>query len=394
VIRGGDGDAPRVLVIADGVRSYVAAWRVHAPLAALKRSGRIAAYTVTDATLIGLPRRAAFDIVYLQRAVDTHLVRRLADFLPRAFLLDIDDHLLCRPDYLRPQEFPSPESVLEGLKAARVITVTSARLGSLLSQRSGLELADRLVVCPNAAGFPRMRGGEPRQPEALLLTQGHRFALTASAPAVLASIGDFATRHRLPICYLGPPLERLSPLAARLLPDVVQGGETDFAAYHRLLDSLPTMLAVAPLETAGSTATVEFVAGKSDVKMVEYGGYAHPAVLSDAAPYTDSDLGCGFTVANTYEAWSAGLEAAWEDGWHSAAADRTRVRMLRNIETVAERSWAPALDAARLDRPVESRAIYGVRDRVKARVRTMRSRAAWHVWQAQSRTGARSESGE
>ena len=136
------------------------------------------------------------------------------------------------------------------------------------------------------------------------------------------------------------------PLAGRLLPGVVQGGETTFARHHQLLASLPSMLAVAPLETEGSPETVEFVAGKSDVKMVEYAGFAHPAVFSDAAPYADSDLACGTVVANAFEAWSTALEATWEDGWRTAIEEQARVRERRHISAVADRCWGRALDAA------------------------------------------------
>lgn len=382
---GACSDAPRVLAIADVAQSYVAAWRVYAPLAALKRIGRVADYVVTDATMAGMPRRGRFDVVWLQRGVDEHLTRRLVDLMPRAFLLDIDDHLLCRPEYLRPEEFPAPAPVTEALAGARVVTVTSARLGRLLAQRSGLDLADKLVVCPNAATFPPTRRSSFNRPIAMLLTQGHRLALTESAEEVLTAIGDFGARHALPICYFGPGLERLSPPAARALRSVVPAGEMTLGHYHTALASLPAMLAVAPLETRGDPSTMEFVAGKSDVKMVEYGGFGHPGVYSDAAPYTDSDLECGQLAANTYEAWSVALERAWDTGWHLAGQELTTVRARREIGAVAERHWATALDAARNGSPVECRDIARIVDRIGARVRNARSRAAWHLWRARGR---------
>jgi hypothetical protein len=271
-------DAPRVLAIADVASSYVAFWRVHAPLAALKRIGRIADYTVTDATLAGLPRHGSFDVVWIQRGVDEHLVRRLVDLLSHGFLLDIDDNLLCRPDYLCPEEFPASAPVVESLSAARVVTVTSARLGGLLARRSGLDVGGKLVVCPNAAAFPLTHRAVPQRPSAVLLTQGHRLALTQSAEEVLAAIGDFSARYRLPICYFGPPLEQLSTRASGAFKGVVAAGEMPPDRYHAILASLPAMLAAAPLETRGGPDTLEFVAGKSDVKMVEYGGFGHPAV--------------------------------------------------------------------------------------------------------------------
>lgn len=382
---GACSDAPRVLAIADVAQSYVAAWRVHAPLAALKRIGRVADYVVTDAALGGLPRRGRFDVVWLQRGVDEYLTRRLVDLMPRAFLLDIDDHLLCRPEYLRPEEFPAPASVAEALAGARVVTVTSARLGRLLARRSGIDLADRLVVCPNATAFAPARRSELSRPVAMLLTQGHRLALTESAEEVLTAIGDFGARHALPICYFGPRLEGLSPQAVRALRSVVPAGEMPLGHYHTALASLPAMLAVAPLETRGDPSTLEFVSGKSDVKMVEYGGFGHPGVYSDAAPYADSDLECGQLAANTYEAWSIALERACDSGWRLAGEELAAVRARREISSVAERHWAAAIDAAQNGSPVECRDIARIVDRIGARVRSVRSRAAWHLWRARGR---------
>ncbi len=377
-----------MLAIADVATSYVAFWRVHAPLAALKRIGRIADYTVTDATLAGLPRHGSFDVVWIQRGVDEHLVRRLVDLLPHGFLLDIDDNLLCRPGYLRSEEFPASAPVVESLSAARVVTVTSARLGGLLARRSGLDVTGKLVVCPNAAAFPSERRAEPQKPTAMLLTQGHRLALAQSAEEVLAAIGDFSARHRLPICYFGPPLEQLSSVAARILRGVVAAGEMPPDRYHAMLAAMPAMLAAAPLETRGDPDTLEFVAGKSDVKMVEYGGFGHPAVYSNAPPYADSDLKCGRLAANTYESWSDAMEQIWDSTWRLAGEEQTAVRERRDIWRVAERHWAAALDAALLDDPVESRDIARSVGRVAARVRSVRSRVAWHLWKLRGRRAA------
>ena len=381
-------DAPRVLAIADVEQSYVAAWRVHAPLAALKRAGRVADYTVTDATLVGLPRRGAYDVVWLQRAADDKLTQRLIDLRPGGFLFDADDHLLCRPAYIHAEEFPAASTVTEALEAARVVTVTSRRLGGLLADRAvsspsvvGLssDLEAKTVVCPNAADFAGTLPRRPAQPQVLLLTQGHRLALGVSAEPVLTAVADFAAAHALPICYFGQPLESLSPLAARLLRGVVRAGEMPLERYQGLLAALPPMLAVAPLETAGDPATVEFVAGKSDVKMLEYGGWGHPGVYSDAPPYAESDLACGALAANTYEAWTDALERMWSDGWRVVAAEQEDVRRRRDISVVAADSWARALDAARLDVPLDCREVARAADRFSAAVRSVRARAAWRL---------------
>ncbi len=45
-------------------------------------------------------------------------------------------------------------------------------------------------------------------------------------------------------------------------------------------------------------ADLDFINAKSDVKMVEFGGFGHPSIYSDAQPYAGSDLQCGTIVPN------------------------------------------------------------------------------------------------
>ena len=217
------------------------------------------------------------------------------------------------------------------------------------------------------------------RPSAILWTQGHLLQLDESAAPVLTAIADFAAEHALPVCYFGSPLEQISPRAAVLLKEVVSAGRMPLNRYHALLERLPTMLAVAPLETAGDATTLEFIAGKSDVKMVEYGGFGHPGVYSDAPPYRDTDLKCGSVVANTYEAWSHALREVWDGGWRRAREEGEAVRGRRTIDTVASTSWVRAVSEARLEQPVDVRELLNISDRLRARSADLRARAAWHV---------------
>lgn len=372
-------DAPRVLAIADVAVSYVAAWRIHGPLAALKRRGLVSDYVVTDATLRGLPRRGRFDVVWLQRAVDPFVTQRLVSGLGGRFLLDVDDHLLCRPGYLQDFEFPCPEGIAEALRAARVVTVPSQRLAGLLTARAGADLTAKAIVCPNATRLAGLAPREPRRPEAVVLTQGHRLALTESAEEVLTAIADVARRHALPICSFGPALTAGTAGRDRILRGVIESGQLSLAEYHGVLADLPPMLAVAPLETRGDAATVEFVAGKSDVKMVDYGGFGHPGVYSDAAPYAESDLHCGRLAANTHDAWTAAMEEVLADGWRAARDEQLAVMARRDIDAIAETCWGPAIEAARLESLVEVRELFSLLDVAEARARNASARAHWHL---------------
>jgi len=370
---------PRVLAFADVRDSLVAACRVHAPLLALQRAGRIAEYVVTDATLRGAPRAGFFDVVWLQRGADAWLARLIANRLPQGYLLDVDDHLLCRPSYLAPRDMPDASALTDALRACRVLTVPSQRLAELLERRSVVPLSQRARTCPNAVAFGAAPLREPRRPTAVLLTQGHRLALTASEDDVLGAVAEFAARRGLPIWCLGALPPRLAAVASSAGAVVEALSPRSFAQYHSALDARPVLLGVAPLETRGDAQTNEFVSGKSDIKMVEYGGYGHPAVYSRAAPYVDTDIACGRRADNDHAAWTAALDELYEDGWQALADEQRAVRERRDLERVAAESWWPALEAARLEEPVDAAMLLTDIDRLRAFARDRVVRARWHL---------------
>ena len=369
----------RVLALVDVLGSPVAECRVVAPLRALAAAGRIAGFSVTDASLRGAPRTGTFDVVWLQRGADAWLSRALAARLPGGYLMDVDDHLLCRPSYLQPHELPAADAVTGALDACGVLTTTSARLGALLARRSGVDLATRTHVCVNAAPFTAGLPVRSRPPHALLLAQAHRTALDASRDELLTALAESAARHHLPLWTIGDSPRELGAAAARAGARVERLQTRSWAAYHRALAGPPTLLGLAPLETRGDAATLEFVAGKSDVKMMEYGGYAQPAVYSAAPPYRDTDLTCGRVVANTHEAWTAAIDDLLADGWREAPAEAREVRARRDIRRVAEEQWWPALLAARLETPVRAAWLFGGLDRARARARDRVARARWRL---------------
>ena len=114
-------------------------------------------------------------------------------------------------------------------------------------------------------------------------------------------------------------------------------------AYHSALAGPPALLGIAPLETEGDPDTVEFVSGKSDVKMVEYAAFGHPAVYSAAAPYAESDLSCGRLSANDAASWAAAIDELMAGGWRAAADESREVRERRDLARVAVEHWWPAI---------------------------------------------------
>ena len=370
---------PRVLAFADVRTSLVAAARVHAPLRALRAAGLIESYVVTDATLRGAPRDGRFDVVWLQRAADAWVARALASRLQGRYLLDLDDHLLCRPAYLAPADLPDPEVLTATLEGCRVLTTPSRRLAALLEDRSGVSLLDRSSVCPNGVAGPWAPLRTPGRPAAMLLTQGHRLALTTSREEVLTAIAEGAARHGLPLWVLGDAPADLRAIAVGAGATMTTLSPRSWGEYHAALAGPPTLLGIAPLETRGDPDTVEFVGGKSDVKMVEYGGFGHPAVYSAAAPYAESDLRCGRLAANDAASWTAAIDELMAGGWSAAADEAREVRERRDLARLAAECWWPALQAARLEEPVRGADLFGELERVRARLRDRAARLRWRL---------------
>ncbi|HTX70484.1 MAG TPA: hypothetical protein VMH50_15260 [Thermoleophilia bacterium] len=375
----GPASRARVLAFADVTTSVVAAARLHAPLRALRAAGLIEAFAVTDATLRGAPRGGNFDVIWLQRGADAWLAKTLAARLPHRFMLDVDDHLLCRPSYLAPGQLPDPGAVSNAIAACKVLTTPTLRLARLLQSRSGVSLEEKTAVCPNAVDFSGLGVSTPRAPQAILLTQSHHLALTTSAGDILGAVAGFAARRRLPIWSLGAPVPELVSHAAQAGIAVKSLRTRAYDRYHAGLAHGPALLGVAPLETRGDGPTNEFVAGKSDIKMVEFGGFGHTAVYSAAPPYTDTDLACGRLADNDAASWTAALEAAAEHGWRTAPDEARAVREQRDLARVAAEMWWPAVQAARLEQPVDAAHLFTLLEKIAARARDRADRVRWRI---------------
>jgi len=111
------------------------------------------------------------------------------------------------------------------------------------------------------------------------------------------------------------------------------------------------------LETRGDQKTLDFVNGKSDIKMLDFGGLGHPAVYSSAPPYVDTDLKAGVVVENGAKNWREGLEAIYSDLWKKLNAEQAEIARLRNIDRIAAEHWAEAIRRSRLPEPLSGREI-------------------------------------
>ncbi len=348
---------PRILAITRD-RAFLKALRLEMPLLNLRKQCLIEDYYITDPSLFDVPEDALFDVIWLQRVNDPELIGRLADLIDSHYLYDLDDLLFGAPSYRR-HPVINADTVREAISRCRVLTVTSRRLAGILEKVGGLTFGDKAVVCPNAGEFPG-RPRVPSRPQGIILTSSEELALTESGPAVLDAVREFATKHRLCVYHFGPK----NPGIMSAFHDVVSFGRVPYWHYQAVLGSLPPMIAIAPLETRGDPVTQDFINGKSDIKMVEFGGFGHPGVYSNAMPFVDTDIRAGIVVENTRDAWEAGLTAVYEDLWRRLDQDQEMIVQRRHMDLVARDCWSEAVHKARLPEPVPGRDLKHSRGKV------------------------------
>jgi hypothetical protein len=244
------------------------------------------------------------------------------------------------------------EVIRDFIKQCRVLVVTSIRLGQLLERYVGTPLKDKIVVCPNALEFPAGLK-PPTPPKGLLLVSSEAVALVDSQAEVLSAVAQFSEQHHLPIYYFGPR----NRLIESLFSTVSAFGLVGFWQYHTILTSIPQMIGLAPLETQGDQKTLDFVNGKSDIKMLDFGGLGHPAVYSRAAPYVDTDIQAGLVVENRAEDWRDALEKIYSRLWKALDAEQAEIMKARNMDRIAGICWVEALRRSRLPNPLTGREI-------------------------------------
>lgn len=192
----------------------------------------------------------------------------------------------------------------------------------------------------------------------MIWIQSETAALSESFEPVVTAVEEFTRRKNVRVAWVGD-----SPKKSERLRSLDVLGRMPHGKLMALLRDGGTGIGIAPLETQGDVETLDFVAGKSDVKMLLYGGMAHGGVYSLSAPYADSDLRAGPLVENSRDAWLSGLEVEWEEGWRSARERAEEIRRRRNMSRIAEEAWLPALAAVRRERLTSLGALRNAMDR-------------------------------
>jgi len=318
------------------------------PLMNLKRQGLIEDYYVTNPSLFDVPSDFPIDVVWLQRISSSRLLDHLSKVIDNQYLYDLDDLLISNARY-NGCELIDQGAVEEAVRRCSVLTVTSHRLMEALEKYVGSPVKPKTVVCPNGFEFTRQLR-IPARPAGIVVASTDEFALTVLKRTVLDVVAEFSAKHDLPVYCFGPIDRKVLSKCRNAIPF----GLVPFWHFHTLLASFPPLIGIAPLETDGSEDLRDFLACKSDVKMVTYSGFGHPSVYSRVACFEDTELRAGVLVRNTPEDWAEGLEAMYSDGWKTLGTEQEHTVEHRHIDHIAAQSWLPALLKAKLPEPISA----------------------------------------
>ena len=261
-----------------------------------------------------------------------------SDLYSIPYCLDLDDNLILQASYIKGE---GPElGIGIAIRSCRILSSPSRRLVSFVEKHTRTSLMVKHRATPTALDFPApLRPSQP--PTQLTWIQSDSAAIGHSAPAIRAAVEDFALRRSLDVCMIGDAMQAESNLAnARHLPSMPHG---QLIGY---LQDGPPSIGISPLETVADEATLDFIASKSDVKKLLFGGFGHTGVYSRALPYVESDLKTGVLASNTFEGWKAALDECYESAWQRTAGEAARIRELRSASRVARQCWLPALQGA------------------------------------------------
>ncbi len=341
----------KVLGIVPGV-SALLDLRLGNPLRGLQRQGYIEGFSVTAPPFDSLKHDITlYDAVAVQRTMPEAIYMALVNSSVR-FLLDVDDNLLAGAAFRNGGAEPL---LVTGLRCADALTTPNPRLVKLLEKYSGMPLAHKAFITPNALPYPAdLRASS--QPTQIIWIQSDIAALTASRESVLRSVEEFSKRHQLPIVLIGRNVLERPQFTHQMVM-----GEIDFTANLQFLEFAETSIGVAPLETNSDQETLDFIAGKSDLKILLFNGYGHPGVFSDSPPYGESALRChARVIANTYADWTDALDYQYREGWRTVSEHSRTIREERHMDRVCRESWIPALESVRLTKPIRGKDFYEI----------------------------------
>jgi len=330
----------------------IAELRLLNPLRALQRAGFITSFKVITERSIDKIKNdeTLFNRILVQRTVSSFFFITLKE-LDLVYSLDVDDNLLAKAAY---RDSGVEEDILLGLNGCHSLITPNSRLVKLLEKYSKNELSHKSKIVPNALPYPNNCNFKISQPKQIIWIQSDISALTNSKNEIIRAVSTFSEEYNLSILLIGP-----SVLKNLVLPNQVVMGEIDFVSNLQLLEYSNTSIGIAPLETCADDETLDFIAGKSDLKMLLFSGFGHPAIYSNSPPYFDTPLrNVGSLVDNSYESWYQALDYQFREGWKKIGISANFIQNERHINRIAIEYWLPAIDSCLLKEPVSGKTIY------------------------------------
>ena len=294
-----------------------------------------------------------FDVVCCQREGSN--VSNIRDIiLNDTFILDLDDLLFANACY-RKDSFDAWKKnhlseTLELLLNCQKLSVTSNRLAVLLEKYTNVDCLGKSVVIPNCLVFPdSFADRSVNKTQALIWTSSDLAALVKSRDDVIEASFDFCDSKCIPIYLFGKFPNNLG-----INYDKIKNfGMVDFMQHKQLLHKLSgKVIAISPLETDADLQTLDFISGKSDLKIVEYGGYGIECVYSDSDAFAQSDLQINYMPKNKYDDWVSALNQAYENPQISED-NVSEIRFRRSVSRVSFDYWLPTFKNCIRDKIIE-----------------------------------------
>ena len=327
--------------------------RVETILYSLFKAGTIDGFGIlsgNNITIVGEIQE--FDVVCFQREGSNNLKLREKIFTDR-FILDIDDLLFANASY-REDGFSRWSELhfsqtKELVEKCTFLSVTSERLSCLISEYTGIVCKQKSRITPNCLVFPKgFNSSLTGKAEAMIWTSSDYAALTESKSEITEACVSLCREKKIPLFLFG----RFSSQLRSKFPNLRNFGMINFLVHKQMLDEFNgKVIAVAPLESRSNKQTLDFIAGKSDLKMVEYGGHGIETIYSDSPPYRESDLLNRYLVGNNFQEWKTALEQAYENP--SLPMEKIAdIREKRDAMVVSMQNWLPMLIESTRSSPI------------------------------------------
>jgi hypothetical protein len=272
--------------------------RIRPLLDQLRSESHIDGYAVVDRDMaIGGDLAKQYDAILAHRNPST---RQLAWLHSRSarFAYDIDDLLLPGPAVkLTARRAAEQASIVWCLTNAHRVTAPSRRLIATLESRLGAGFGARSSLLSNFGVEIPPPAKKAFRPRLLWVSS----AVMPAQDDMIAACEGIAAAAR--------GLDTDVVLVGRFAPAVLaQFGRRDHIpwlppAQYRDFLARGAFIAIAPLPASLPPEEQAFFDCKSDIKAAEFGSNRIAGVYAPVLPYTESDLPCFITEANTAQAW-------------------------------------------------------------------------------------------